>query len=156
MTRIILSIIGAIVVVAFIVLGVTTCGIMKVADDWVKEKEPELRQYVQMNEQEQNSYVEKHMDELFRRVDEYTESHKENSTQENRDNWARFESDSEAKEAGIQLGRSLVAALIMASEPITNELSATDKEKYQAESEDIERRTEIYTSFMEKYGLKKK
>ncbi len=156
MAKKILAIIGAIVIVGIIVLGVTTCGVMKIADDWVKEKEPELRQYVQMTEQEQNAYVEKHMDELFRRIDAYAESHRENSTQEERNKWAKFESDSEAKSAGVQLGRAIVAALVMASEPITNELSSADKEKYQNESEQIEKRTEIYTGFLEKFGLSKK
>ena len=136
-----------------VVLGVTMCGVIKVADDWVKEKEPELRQYVQMTEVEQNEYVEKHMDELFRRVEEYAKGHSENASKEQREKWIELEKDPEAKAAGIQLGRSIVAALIMASDPITAELSADDKTKYENESNDTEQRTETYTKFMKKYGL---
>ena len=144
---------GILGLMVLIVLGVTMCGVMKVANDWVKEKEPELRQYVQMTEVEQNDYVEKHMDELFRRVEEYAEGHRENAPKDQREKWAEFEKDPEAKAAAIQLGRSIVAALIMASEPITAELSADDKAKYENEANDTEQRTEAYTKFMKKYGL---
>ena len=61
----VLVIIGCIVLLFAIILGVTTCGVLKIADDWAKEREPEVRQYLQMNEAEQNAYIEKHMDELF-------------------------------------------------------------------------------------------
>lgn len=151
----ILLILGILGLMVLVVLGVTMCGVMKVADDWVKEKEPELRQYVQMTEVEQNEYVEKHMDELFRRVEEYAEGHSENVSKEQREKWIEFEKDLEAKAAGIQLGRSIVAALIMASDPITAELSADDKTKYENEANDTEQRTETYTKFMKKYGLAK-
>ena len=156
MLRKILAIIGAIVLVAIVVLGITTCGVMKVADDWVKEKEPEMRQYVQMSEAEQNAYVEKHMDELFRRIDVYSKEHSAESTPEEREAWKKFENDPEAKAAGLQLGRSLVAALIMASENITKELSAEDKAKYEAEANDLEARTDAYTKIADKYFPDKK
>lgn len=152
----ILAIIGAIVIVTIVVLGITTCGVMKVADDWVKEKEPEMRQYVQMNEAEQNAYVEKHMDELFRRVDVYAEKHSAESTPEDREVWKKFENDPEAKAAGLQLGRSLVAALVMSSENITNELSTEDKAKYEKESNELETRTDAYTKIADKYFPDKK
>lgn len=146
-------IVGILAIMVFVVLGVTMCGVMKVADEWVKEKEPELRQYVQMTEIEQNEYVEKHKDELFRRVEEYVEAHQENASKEVREKWAEFEKDPEAKAAGIQLGRSIVAALIMASEPIIKELSADDNAKYEKEASETEDRTEIYKKLLEKYGL---
>lgn len=146
-------IVGILAIMVFVVLGVTMCGVMKVADEWVKEKEPELRQYVQMTEIEQNEYVEKHKDELFRRVEEYVEAHQENASKEVREKWAEFEKDPEAKAACIQLGRSIVAALIMASEPIIKELSADDNAKYEKEASETEDRTEIYKKLLEKHGL---
>lgn len=155
MAKKILAIIGAIVIVAIVVLGITTCGVMKVADDWVKEKEPEMRQYVQMNEAEQNAYVENHIDELFRRVDVYAEKHPEEETPEDREIWKKFESDPEAKAAGLQLGRSLVATIIMSSENIIKELSAEDKTKYENESNELGTRTDAYMKILEKYFPKK-
>ena len=147
----ILVILGVFAFVGVVVLGVTTCGVMKIADDWIKEKEPEMRQYIQMSEEEQNSYVEKHMDELFRRVNVYAEKHPEESTPEEREAWKKFEADPESRVAGLQLGRSLVAALIMGSDNITKDLSAEDKEKYEKESNELENRTNVYTKILEKY-----
>ena len=155
MAKKILVILGILAFVGIVTVGVTTCGILKLTGDWVKEKEPELRQYVQMTEEEQNSYIEKNTDELFRKIDVYAEKNKDDLTAEEKESWKKFESDPEAKAASLQLGRSLVAGLIMSSENIVKELSAEDKEKYEKESELLSERTEIYKNLLEKYFPKK-
>lgn len=151
----ILVILGILAFVGLVTVGVTTCGILKLTGDWVKEKEPELLEYVKMNEVEQNIYVENHIDELFRRIDVYAEKNESDVTAEEKTAWKNFENDVEAKTASLQLGRSLVAALIMSSENITKGLSAEDKEKYEKESELLSERTEIYKNLLEKYFPKK-
>lgn len=156
MAKKILVILGILAFVGIVTLGVTTCGVMKIADDWLKEKEPELRQYVQMTEEEQNSYVEKNLDELLRRIEVYAKNNKENSTPEEREVWKKIENDPEVKAAGLQLGRSFVAMFIISSENITKDLSVEDKEKYENEANELEKRTDVYTKALEKYIPAKK
>ncbi|MBR5913544.1 MAG: hypothetical protein IKZ58_04215 [Selenomonadaceae bacterium] len=152
----ILVVLGIFAFVAIVTLGVTTCGVMKIADDWIKEKEPELRQYVQMTEDEQNAYVEKNRDELLRRIKVYAEKNPENTSPEQKETWKKIVEDPEVKAAGLQLGRSIVALLISSSDNITKDLSAEDKAKYEKEANELQERTDIYTKLLEKYIPEKK
>ena len=151
MAKKILMIIGALVLVAIVVLGVTMCGVKQVADEKLKEKEPQLRQYVQMTEVDQNTYVEKNMNELFTTIIGELKDDKEIS----KENLQKLESDPEAKEAGIQLGRSIVAMLIISSDNIVKDLIPADKDKYTKESDELSNRLETYRGFMKKYGIVK-
>ena len=151
MAKKILMIVGALVLVAIVVLGVTMCGVKQVADEKLKEKEPQLRQYVQMTEVDQNTYVEKNMNELFTTIIGELKDDKEIS----KENLQKLESDPEAKEAGIQLGRSIVAMFIISSDNIVKDLSPADKDKYTKESDELSNRLETYRGFMKKYGIVK-
>ena len=153
MAKKILAVIGAIVIVAFVVLGVTTCGIMKVADEALKEREPQLRQYVQMTEEEQNAYVEKNMDELFAGI---SREIKPDDTKIDKEKLAEMEKDPAVRAAGIQLGRSLVATFIISSDAILKDLSDEDKSKFQAESAEMEKRLEAHSKLVNAYFPKKK
>lgn len=144
-------IIGGIVLMIAIILGVTTCGILHVADEYIKEKEPEIRQYVQMNVTEQNTYIEKHMDEIFMSVSKEIKPEDKDIDKETLE---KKKNDPELREAGIQLGRSLMASFAMGSENISKELSADDKTKYQTEADDLEPRIEAYGNIMKKYEKK--
>ena len=144
-------IIGALVLVAIVVLGVTMCGVKQVADEKLKEKEPQLRQYVQMTEVDQNTYVEKNMNELFTTIIGELKDDKEIS----KENLQKLESDPEAKEAGIQLGRSIVAMLIISSDNIVKDLIPADKDKYTKESDELSNRLDAYHVFLRKYGIAK-
>ena len=156
MAKKILAIIGAIFVVTLVVLGVTTCGVMKIADNWAKEKEPEMRQYVKMSTEDQNAYVEKNMNDLFTKLNIYGEKHPEDFTAEEKENWKKAENAPDAKAAGIQLGRSLVAMFIVSYDPIMNDLSAEDKARYEKEAEEVDARTDAYLKILDKYIPEKK
>ena len=151
MAKKILMIVGALVLVAIVVLGVTMCGVKQVADEKLKEKEPQLRQYVQMTEVDQNTYVEKNMNELFTTIIGELKDDKEIS----KENLQKLESDPEAKEAGIQLGRSIVAMLIISSDNIVKDLIPADKDKYTKESDELSNRLDAYHVFLRKYGIAK-
>ena len=151
MAKKILMIIGALVLICIVVLGVTMCGVKQVADEKLKEKEPQLRQYVQMTEVDQNTYVEKNMNELFTTIIGELKDDKEIS----KENLQKLESDPEAKAAGIQLGRSIVAMLIISSDNIVKDLIPADKDKYTKESDELSNRLDAYHGFMKKYGVAK-
>ena len=151
MAKKILMIVGALVLVAIVVLGVTMCGVKQVADEKLKEKEPQLRQYVQMTEVDQNTYVEKNMNELFTTIIGELKDDKEIS----KENLQKLESDPEAKAAGIQLGRSIVAMFIISSDNIVKDLSPADKDKYTKESDELSNRLDAYHVFLRKYGIAK-
>ena len=151
MAKKILMIIGALVLICIVVLGVTMCGVKQVADEKLKEKEPQLRQYVQMTEVDQNTYVEKNMNELFTTIIGELKDDKEIS----KENLQKLESDPEAKAAGIQLGRSIVAMLIISSDNIVKDLIPADKDKYTKESDELSNRLDAYHVFLRKYGIAK-
>ena len=144
-------IIGGIVLVFAIILGVTTCGVLHVADEWSKEKEPEVRQYLQMTEADQNVYIEKHMDELFMSISDDIKPDDEDIDKETLD---KMKNDPELRDAGIKLGRSLIATFAMNSENLSKELNADDKTKYKAEADDLDSRIETYGNIMKKYEKK--
>ncbi len=151
MAKKILMIIGALVLVGIVVLGVTMCGVKQVAEEKLKEKEPELRRYVQMTEVDQNAYVEKNMNELFNTIIGEFKEDQEIS----KENLKNLEEDPEAKAAGIQLGRSIVAMFVISSENIVKDLSPADKDKYTKESEDLNNRLDTYHGFIKKHGIAK-
>ena len=144
----VLIIIGGIVLLFAIILGVTTCGVLHVADEWAKEKEPEVRKYIQMTQAEQNAYIEKHIDELFMSI---SNEIKPEDDELDKEKLNQMKNDPELRDAGIQLGRSLLASFAMGSENISKELSADDKNKYQAEVDDLETRIKAYSDIMKKY-----
>ena len=129
MAKKILAIVGAVVIVAVVVLGVTTCGIMKVADEALKEREPQLREYVKMTEEQQNDYVSKNMDDLTASIAA--------EDQKARKNLEKMTNVPEYRAACLKLGRSIMAMYIISSEPVTADLSEDDKAKYQAESDQL-------------------
>ena len=141
-------VIGGIVLIFAIILGVTTCGVLHVADEWAKEKEPEVQKYLQLTEAEQNVYIEKHMDEIFMSI---SKEIKPDDKEFDKEKWEQMKTDPELRDAGIKLGRSLLATFVMGSENLSKELSADDKTKYQAEADELETRLEIYSNIMEKY-----
>ena len=151
MAKKILLILAALVIVGIVVFGVTMCGVKQVADEKLKEKEPQLRQYVQMTEVDQNAYVEKNMNDLFTSIiGEFKDD-----AQLSKEKFQKLEADPEAKAAGIQLGRSIVAMFVISSENIVKDLSPADKDKYQQESDELSNRLDAYHVFLKKYDLDK-
>ena len=145
----ILAILGAIVIVAIIVLGITTCGVMKIANETLKEKEPQLRQYVQMTEAEQNEYVLKNMDELIAAIAATSTPDDDPDYEKAQKSLAEMKNDPEYRAAGLKLGRSIVAMFIISSDPIVADLSPEDKAKYQAEADQLETNLDAYMKVKE-------
>ena len=143
MAKKIFAILGAIFIVAIIVLGVTTCGVMKVADEALKEREPQLREYVKMTEEQQNEYVLKNMDDLIAAI--IAETKTDSAEDQNaRKTFEEIKNSPEYSEAGLKLGRSIVAMFVISSDPIVADMSPEDKAKYQAECDQLESRLDVF------------
>lgn len=110
------------------------------------EKEPEFRQYVTMTTEEQNAYVEKNFFEFFGAVTDY-------STREEQAKAAleQIKADPEALQAAVNMGRSMVAELILKNENILKDLSAEVHNSLQAEANEGDSRAEKFKTYMDKY-----
>ena len=131
-------------VIAFAVIGY---GTYKVADEALKDREPQLRQYLQLDEAAQNQYILENIDELLSKVDL-----DKDGKPEDKENFARLKelnSQPEIQKALIDTGRAVIATGIMLSEPIVNDMSAEVKAKYQAESDEFEARIDKYSKLIE-------
>ena len=131
-------------VIAFAIIGY---GTYKVADEALKEREPQLRQYIQLDEAAQDKYILENVDELFAKIDL-----DKDGKPEDKEKLARFKelnSQPEIQKALIAAGRSVIATGIMLSEPIVNDMSAEVKAKYQAESDEFEARIDKYSKLLE-------
>ena len=115
------------------------------------EKEPEFRQYVTMTTEEQNAYVEKNFFEFFGAITDY-------STREEEAKAAleQIKADPEALQAAINMGRSMVAQLILNNENILKDLSAEVHTKLQAEAAEADSRAKNFEVYMNKYFPKDK
>ena len=142
----------AILAILAIVGAVALYSTYKVVDTSIKLKEPQLRQYVQMDEAAQNKYI----------VDNYVEimdgmDINKDGTPEQKAELELFKQMNTApnvKQALIELGRSLMATAVLMSDNVTNELSAADKTKYEQERDQLTTRLENYNKLLEAQGVK--
>lgn len=144
MVRTILMITAGLAFVIFVVFGVTTCGILKITEDFFTELEPEMKQYVQMTMQEQNEYVEKHLDEILRKIDTYTEATE-------KENWETVMKDPQVNEVGLRLGRALCATTIVGLDSIRATLTPEQIETYQKEADSLQEVGDEFKNVLEKY-----
>ena len=110
------------------------------------EKEPEFRQYVTMTTEQQNAYVEKNFFEFFGAITDY-------STKEEQVKAAleKMKTDPEGLKIAIDMGRSMVAQLILNNENILKDLSAEVHNSLQAEAAEGDSRAEKFKTYMDKY-----
>lgn len=109
-------------------------GTYKAADDFVKNNEPQLRQYTKLDEAAQNEFVKQHEDELLAQISMAT------TNPEDKTELALLEKMSEepdVKKARVELGRAIIAAAILHSDSIVAELNDTLKAKYKDEAESL-------------------
>lgn len=126
------------------VVGVVFLG--NKIDSKLKEKEPEFRQYVTMTTEEQDAYVQKNFLEFFGKLTNINEKdEKLKAAVEN------LKADPEALKAGIAVGRSLIAELILANEDILKDLSTEIHNKLKEEAAEGEKRTNDFKFYMNKY-----
>lgn len=117
-------------------------------DTAIKEREPEFRQYLSMTAEEQNAYIEQNMNNLMQMI--MTEA-----DEKGRAAFEKIKNDPELHAAAIEFGRSIVAGLIMASEPIVKDMKEDIKARIQAEADALEARSDKYSELMKKYGISK-
>ena len=110
------------------------------------EKEPEFRQYITMTTEEQNAYVEKNFFEFFDSITDYSTKEEQAKSA-----LAKIKSDPEGLQIAIDMGRSVVAQLILKNENILKDLSADVHDKLQAEANEGESRAEKFKTYMDKY-----
>ena len=138
---IVVGILAALVVVAF---GMVVFKANDRLEQAFKAKEPEFRQYVTMSVEDQNAYVEKNLTEIYKGfgVDEKDADFREFLN--------RLETDPEAKVAGIELGRSIIAAYILDTETMADVINDENRKWLKADEDAIKARTERYGDIMDK------
>ena len=143
-------------IVAVLVAGgaLMIYGTYKVVDDTLKEKEPQLRQYVQMDEAAQNKFILDNYSALLAGIDLDKDGKPEDKEQ--LELLKKTNTNPEIQQALSDLGRSFMAATILLSDPITKDMSADVKAKYQKESDEFEARLDKYTKLLEAAGIKVK
>ena len=116
-------------------------GTYKVANDALKEQEPQLRQYMQMSEADQNKYILENAEKLFANV----AADAKPEEKEDLEFIEKTKNDPEVQKALVDLGRSIMAKAIVHSDALVKEMSDTVKANFTAESDN-------FTAALEKYG----
>ena len=130
------------VIILFIaVAALMVYGTYTVVDETLKSKEPQLRQYMQLDEAAQNQYVMEHAVEIF------NEMMKQDVKPEDKATVERFEAAQqypEVQQALLKFGRSFFAQAIVHSDALVKDLSADAKAKYQTEADMFKQNFETY------------
>ena len=141
-------------IVAILVAGgaVMLYGTYKVVDDALKEKEPQLRQYMQLDEAAQNKYIVDNFTELLAGADLDKDGKPEDK--EKLELLKKANTNPEIQQALADVGRSLMAEAILMSDAITKDMNADVKAKYQKEAEQFDTRAQKYSKLLEAAGVK--
>lgn len=114
-------------------------------EDAFKAKEPEFRQYVTMSVPEQNAYVEKNMRDVMKAFGATFDEAKFNDLMNKLDN------DPDAKTAGIELGRSIIADYIMETKSMADVINDENRTWLKADADATEARSTRYSEILKKY-----
>lgn len=136
-----------VVILGAILVAIFGYGTYKVADEVLKEAEPRLRNYLQMDEAAQNQYILDNFNDVLPKVDLYKGGKPEDKERLQR--LMKLNEQPEIQKAFIDVGRSSLASLILSFEPIVKDMSANDKAKYEKESKDFEARADKYSKLIE-------
>ena len=141
-------------IVAILVAGfaVMLYGTYKVVDTALQAKEPQLRQYMRLDEAAQNKYIVDNFTELLEGADLDKDGTPEDKEQ--LELLKKANTNPEIQQALADVGRSLMAEAILMSDAITKDMSADVKAKYQKESEQFETRADKYSKLLEAAGIK--
>ena len=129
-------------IVAILIAGgaMMLYGTYKAADDFVQRNEPQLRQYAQMDEAAQNQYVLENADELL----EQAQANAKPEDKANTELLVKIKDDPAVQKALQDLGRAIMAAAILHSEELAQDLNASLKAKFEAEKSQLTERLEKY------------
>ena len=142
-----------VVVVLLAIIGALTIyGSYKVVDNAIQAKEPQLRQYVQMDEAAQNKYLIDNFADVMDGIDLDKDGKPEEKEQ--LELLKKVNATPDVQQALIEMCRSLMATAVLMSDNVTNELSAEDKAKYQQERDQLETRLAKYSKLLEAAGVK--
>ena len=141
-----------IVVILAVIGAFTIYGSYKVVDEAIKAKEPQLRQYVQMDEAAQNKYIVDNYMEVMDGIDLDKDGKPEDKEQ--LELMKKANANPEIQKALVEVGRSFLASTILFSDSITKDMSADVKAKYEKESNEFETRLDKYTKLLEAAGVK--
>ena len=142
----------AILAILAVVGAVTLYGTYKVVDDAFKAKEPQLRQYVQMDEAAQNKYIVDNCTELLDGIDLDKDGKPEEKEQLER--IKQLNATPEFQKALVEMVRSFMATAVLMSDSISKDLPDDTKDKYQKESDQLEARLDKYSKMLEAAGIK--
>ncbi len=121
-------------------LGVFTYGIVKLSNNVMEKLEPEMKQYVKMSTEEQDKYVIDNMENLLLKLKQFDDE----------DSISLIKTDPAVRQAGIDVGRSLCASVIVDTDSIAAELTPAEKEKYKKEAAEAEARNDKFSKEMER------
>ena len=138
------------ILIAVLILGVIAVAFIgyssyRLADEVIKEQEPELRQYIQMSEKVQNAYVLEHAKDIISRAKLYAKP-EEKASLELAD---KTKDDPAVQKALLDFGRSFMAMLIVHSDAIAKDMSADVKSKYQSEADKFTASLDAYSNALE-------
>ena len=145
--RLIKKILLGVVILGAIAVAFVGYGTYKVADEALKEKEPQLRQYLTLDEAAQNKYILENVDELLAKVDLDKDGKPEDKEKIQR--LRKLHAEPKIQSALIDLCRSFMATGIMISDPIVKDLSADVKAKYEKEADQLEAHLDKYSKLVE-------
>ncbi|MBR4382400.1 MAG: hypothetical protein IKP64_02460, partial [Selenomonadaceae bacterium] len=126
-------------------------GTYKVADEVVKEKEPQLRQYIQLDETAQNKFVMEHADELIKDI---LKQQVKPEDKEDAELFRAAQKYPEVQQALLKFGRSFFAKAIVHSDAIVKDLSADAKAKYQSEADKFTENFKAYAETIDQVNEK--
>ena len=141
------------ILIAVVILGIAAVafigfGSYAVVKDAIKEKEPQIRQYVQLDEVAQNKYILDNCRDILKEID--LDNDGKPDDKEQLELLMKANENPEVQKALVDLGRSLMAKAIMASDPIVKDLSADVKAKYQQESDNFKASFDTYADTVKK------
>lgn len=139
----------AVGILAALGLGLIGYGVSKVSDVYEEKIQPDMQRYVQMTKAEQDEYVIAHMEDLMKSIQSDDTDEKVKLETE------AIEKDPASRQAAVEVGRSMCAVLLSASEDITSKLSAADKAKYEEEGKALEARGKAFDKAVEDYAARK-
>lgn len=153
--------IGILLVIIAAVFGYATYKVVDIANQKIEDMEPEFRQYLAMDTDAQNAYIETNLNKFWT-VDDFKDASadvqkdaaeverimKEEAAQ--RELTEKIKADPEARAAGIAFGRSLIASLILDSDKIVADLTDTQKADLKREADQFEARLDAYGNILNK------
>jgi len=140
------------ILIGVAILGVIVVAFMgyatyTVADEALKEREPILRQYLQMDEAAQNKYVLDNIIKISAKVDLDKDGKPEDK--EKIERFLKLNTQPDIQKALVDVGRSTIAGVIMLSESIVKDMTPDVKAKYEKEAEEFDMRVEKYKKLIE-------